>query len=1044
MMYRQQDGSDPYPPPTFDPANPIFTTMGTAVPNITLCFETGGMGTISGSVTAGGNPLPGVRIEVDGTNRFTYTAENGQYEIPYLMPDTYSLTAIKIGYEICNITGLVVIAEETTTQDIEMTMFSTVNITGIVLCSDNNYPASGASIRLTGYAGSGPFTADYDGNFTIPGVFVNNDYNLVINYAHYMETNIPIQVGDSNIDLGIVYVNEVMLPPGNVQNDNDGLNAYIEWLAPGYDPPPPPTTWFSHSTAENITNAIGTGGAADFISAQRFTSDQLAIFGVSGADLLSVRFFPFSGNIPVVWINVDIMIYTGGSTSPWNSGTLVHSQPVYPGQLVENEWNIVDLSSPVTIPVGEELWIGIRYNVGAGHPSGCDGGPPINGFGNMIYVYGTWHTLLDIDPVLTYNWAIQGLSISEWGTPITVGPINYTIEDHLGIGFYSQPRIVTIDSQALPVFEAVSTDLNFPATSTNRAFEGLYNIYRFNTDDQLNPALWTTITTNWAETTYTDPTWQNLNGGTYRYAVTAIYTNNNESEPAIGNPPMLKVSTVTITGTITGNDTEGAGIPNVIINLTGYENYDGIVTNNLGAYTIPNVYANFTYTISASHSLYQNFVDEAVVVGNADLVYNFEMSEKTPPVRHVNVTIEEQNAIITWDPPGQGEDVWFSHSWQDEIVNGVGTGGEADFITAQRFTPLQLEEMGVADATLARVMFFPFEGNTPVTWINVDIHIYIGGSAAPNNPGTLVYTQTVYPGTINVNVWNNVELTNPVPIPTDQELWIGIRYNVASGHPAGADDGPGFNGYGNMFYAYGSWNHIDPGLHSYNWAIRGMAESVGNAFIRSASGKMNKQRNDVMFSPFLFPEAERINAFPTDGAKDTRSLTGYQIMRTTQANENNPETWELIATDLDIEHYIDPSWATIPNDIYKYIVYAIYTDGVLSEPRFSSWLTPIVGTNDTYIDIPAVTALKTNYPNPFNPSTIIVFDKATDGIVLIDIYNIKGQKVKTLINDMFKAGRHTVIWNGIDDNNNSVGSGVYFYKMTTEEHISTKKMLLMK
>jgi len=94
--------------------------------------------------------------------------------------------------------------------------------------------------------------------------------------------------------------------------------------------------------------------------------------------------------------------------------------------------------------------------------------------------------------------------------------------------------------------------------------------------------------------------------------------------------------------------------------------------------------------------------------------------------------------------------------------------------------------------------------------------------------------------------------------------------------------------------------------------------------------------------------------------------------------------------------------------------------------------------------IPTVTTLKANYPNPFNPSTTIAFDVASAGRVSIEIYNIKGQRVKSLVNDSFSAGRHNVVWNGDDAAGHAVGSGVYFYRMTAPGYSSVRKMLLMK
>jgi flagellar hook assembly protein FlgD len=67
-----------------------------------------------------------------------------------------------------------------------------------------------------------------------------------------------------------------------------------------------------------------------------------------------------------------------------------------------------------------------------------------------------------------------------------------------------------------------------------------------------------------------------------------------------------------------------------------------------------------------------------------------------------------------------------------------------------------------------------------------------------------------------------------------------------------------------------------------------------------------------------------------------------------------------------------------------------------------------------------------------------------EGAVNIDIFNIRGQKVKTLVNEHQDAGNHYAVWNGEDDNGSSVGSGIFFYKMRAGKFTSTKKMILMK
>ena len=85
-----------------------------------------------------------------------------------------------------------------------------------------------------------------------------------------------------------------------------------------------------------------------------------------------------------------------------------------------------------------------------------------------------------------------------------------------------------------------------------------------------------------------------------------------------------------------------------------------------------------------------------------------------------------------------------------------------------------------------------------------------------------------------------------------------------------------------------------------------------------------------------------------------------------------------------------------------------------------------------------------NYPNPFNPETIISFSIPNENHVELIVYNIKGQKIKTLVNEFKPAGKHSVIWNGTDDSVKPVSSGIYFYKLKAGDFQKVKKMILIK
>jgi len=95
-------------------------------------------------------------------------------------------------------------------------------------------------------------------------------------------------------------------------------------------------------------------------------------------------------------------------------------------------------------------------------------------------------------------------------------------------------------------------------------------------------------------------------------------------------------------------------------------------------------------------------------------------------------------------------------------------------------------------------------------------------------------------------------------------------------------------------------------------------------------------------------------------------------------------------------------------------------------------------------EIPTQFRLWNNYPNPFNPSTTISFDLPEDVGVRIDIFDVSGRRIRTLLNEPKVAGTHQVLWNGNDNNGNLVASGLYVYRIHAGNYVQSKKMLFMK
>ncbi len=94
--------------------------------------------------------------------------------------------------------------------------------------------------------------------------------------------------------------------------------------------------------------------------------------------------------------------------------------------------------------------------------------------------------------------------------------------------------------------------------------------------------------------------------------------------------------------------------------------------------------------------------------------------------------------------------------------------------------------------------------------------------------------------------------------------------------------------------------------------------------------------------------------------------------------------------------------------------------------------------------IPSEYELRQNYPNPFNPTTMVEFRLPKAGQVTLDIFNVIGQKVRTLVGGFYPAGTFKLLWDANDDFGQKVPTGIYFYRLKVGDFISMKKMILMK
>ncbi len=162
-----------------------------------------------------------------------------------------------------------------------------------------------------------------------------------------------------------------------------------------------------------------------------------------------------------------------------------------------------------------------------------------------------------------------------------------------------------------------------------------------------------------------------------------------------------------------------------------------------------------------------------------------------------------------------------------------------------------------------------------------------------------------------------------------------------------------------------------------------------------------------------------------------RSLTGYNIY--------HAEVLIYSVTDPGITTY---TVMDLPNGSYTYAVSATYSNGESSQVSVDFIINYV--SNDDHVTPVLATELSAIQPNPFHASTGINYSVKTSEPVRIDVFNSRGQLVRTLVNEVKSSGSHSIVWDGHDMSGKAVSSGVYYCRMSCGAYTSSRRMVLLK
>ncbi len=490
-----------------------------------------------------------------------------------------------------------------------------------------------------------------------------------------------------------------------------------------------------------------------------------------------------------------------------------------------------------------------------------------------------------------------------------------------------------------------------------------------------------------------------------------------EDETNQVNFNLIPLGAVPVSGHVVGSDNPGVGLENATVEISGFENYQTITDAN-GDFVIEEVYTNITYNLTITHDDYDNYMSEITVENTALDLGTITVNEIAYPPGNVQAVQNPEGTEVSlfWSSPGQGGGEF---RYDD---------GDFDFQTGFNTTPPNAV-FGSVHPNISIVQKIHWYLSSEYG-SHAQAKLYLFGLDDENQPdtGVIIY-ESGYVDNVD-DEWNIYYL--PAPVEAYEGFFVGIstpNEYTSIGMDDGVDEPWEFQS-GTQFCKEnwtlpGSW--IDVGSYGPNYER--------NLMIRAYGINMGNMLAESMYVP-----ENKIKTEPIE----SRELESYNVYRFYESQHNDPGSWDLIEENTVDTAYVDLNWVNLQNATYQFAIRSVYTNGVESLPAFSAL---IQKTSATAEEIPELdTQLSGNYPNPFNPITTISFSLAeASPNVTLSIFNMRGQKVKTLLNCEMEVGEHVVTWQGTDHNNKPVSSGVYFYRLSTNDKvIGTKRMLLLK
>lgn len=468
---------------------------------------------------------------------------------------------------------------------------------------------------------------------------------------------------------------------------------------------------------------------------------------------------------------------------------------------------------------------------------------------------------------------------------------------------------------------------------------------------------------------------------------------------------------VDLSGRVVASDDPQAGLENATVSLSGFTTYQ--TSSGIdGYFNISGIYSNNSYYLEISHEEYQSYTENIVVgTDNIDLG-TITLNEIT--ISPANLQAEQNDTgtlvTLTWDPPGIG-----NSEFRYDDGNQVTQIGFSQTLPNAVFGAVHAHNARIEEVHWYLTSVYGAHSTAKILILGLDSYF-------EPDPGQQLLLTGNLPNTDNQ--WNIYSLPSPVNAPNG--FFVGvITPNIYTG--MALDDGIG-----------APWEFV-PGtqLASENWNTGDWTDIGDFYFTRNML---------IRAHGFDFGELSR-ELVPTyslvtinDSSKEERSFESYNIYRFPQSELYNTQNWSLIGMAVTDTTYIDDTWPSLQPGNYQFAITAVHTNNVESLPSFSNVVIKTTPASSEDNLLPVITTLFQNIPNPFNPQTRISYQLAQGGMVSVRIFNIKGELVKILLQEVQEPGNYHLLWNASEQS-----SGLYFYHLVVDRKtVDVKKCLLIK